>query len=51
MKNVGVKQVVSEQVPVVSEVNPLPVKSVEQLIPEAEAIKESLEPAASSWGK
>lgn len=55
MKQVGVKHVVNELSPVqLSEVNPVPVKSVEQLIPDGhpvEAVKESLEPAATSWGK
>lgn len=48
------KHAVVENNPVVSEVNPVPVKSVEQLTPDVhpvEAVKESLEPAATSWGK
>lgn len=47
------KQAVNEPNPVVSD--PVPVRQVEQLAPEAnpavETEKESLEPAATFWGK
>lgn len=49
------KHAVNEQSPVVPVVNPVPVHGVEQLTPDghsAEAVKESLEPAATvNWGK
>lgn len=48
------KHAVNEHNPVVPEVNPAPVHVVEQLVPDAhpaEPVKESLESAATSWGK
>lgn len=48
------KHVVAEQNPIVPEVNVAPVHAVDQLTPDshpAEPVKESLELAASSWGK